>query len=189
MKITKELAEWVILIGVIGIIYFAGWHTEVIGRIQQVVLSTGLISPDLVNEETEISYNFLLEDLEGNDLPFNDFKGEVVFLNFWATWCPPCIAEMPDIHSLYQKQKEGVHFVMVSLDEDEEKARKFIRKRGFTFPVYFLKSPLPTIFDTHAIPTTYVIDRKGVVKVKNHGMAKYNTERFNQMLTSLSETK
>ncbi len=188
-KVRKELIEWIILLSVIGIIYFGGWHTEVVGRIQQVVLTTGILSPNEVEETKIASYNYLLEDLEGKQISFTEFEGDVVFVNFWATWCPPCIAEMPDIQSLYEKQKEGVRFAMISLDQDETKAKEFISRKGFDFPVYFLRSRLPDSYDTHSIPTTYVMDKKGYVKIENHGMAKYNTSKFNQLLDGLSKPK
>ena len=188
-KIKREIIEWVVLISIFGIIYLAGWHTEIIGRIQQVVLSTGIIQPTLIEDEMVASYEFWLEDFEGNKIPFEDFKGEVVFINFWATWCPPCVAEMPDIHNLYQSKKDEVRFVMISLDRDEQKAKDFIAKKGFEFPVYYLRSALPKTYDTHSIPTTYVLDSEGVIKVENHGMAKYNTESFRQLLTTLFEGK
>lgn len=188
-KIKKELVEWIILLVVIGVIYFGGWHTEVIGRIQQVVLSTGIISPDLVEEEKKASYDFWLEDMRGNRVNFTQMENQVVFLNFWATWCPPCIAEMPDIHSLYKEKKDEVIFVMISLDQDEEKAHQFIEKKEFEFPVYFLRSTLPKVFETHSIPTTYVIDKEGMIRIENHGMAKYNTSSFKVLLDQLSEFK
>ena len=188
-KIKKEIIEWVVLISLVGIIYFAGWHTEVIGRIQQVILATGFIQPSVLEENKAASYDFVLEDQDGEQTQFDAFKGEVVFINFWATWCPPCVAEMPDIHRLYEDQKDQVRFIMISLDQDEEKAHKFISKKGFDFPVYFLRSALPSVYDTHSIPTTYVIDKEGNVKIERHGMAKYNTESFKQLLTELSEAK
>ena len=188
-KIKKELVEWIVLLVVIGVIYFGGWHTEVIGRIQQVVLATGIISPDLVEEEKKASYDFWLEDMRGNRVNFTQMENQVVFLNFWATWCPPCIAEMPDIHSLYKEKKDEVTFVMISLDQDEKKAHQCIEKKEFEFPVYFLRSTLPKVFDTHSIPTTYVIDKEGMIRIENHGMAKYNTSSFKELLDQLSEFK
>ena len=187
--IKKELTEWVVLLTVIGVIYFGGWHTEVLGRMQQVVLATGIIQPDMVEEERIASYDFQLMDSDGNRSLFSDFEGEVVFLNFWATWCPPCVAEMPDIHSLYENQKDDVKFIMISLDRDREKAREFIARKGFEFPVYFLMSNLPGSYDTHSIPTTYLIDKSGKIIIENHGMAKYNTDSFNELLTELTKVE
>lgn len=188
-KIRKELIEWIVLVSIFGIIYLGGWHTEVVGRIQQVVLASGIIRPDLVEDGQKASYDFWLEDASGNRVQFSDFEGEVIFLNFWATWCPPCVAEMPDIHDLYLSQKEQVTFIMISLDREESKAHTFIDKKGFDFPIYFLRSTLPNTYNTQAIPTTYVLDREGIIKVENHGMAKYNTDSFNSLLNKLSKTQ
>ena len=114
-KVKRELIEWIVLIAVFGIIYLGGWHTEVIGKVQQVVLATGIISPSSPDEKKFADYEFRLEDLNGNKVSFSEFKGKSVFLNFWATWCPPCVAEMPDIHSLYKKTGDKISFVMISI--------------------------------------------------------------------------
>ncbi len=188
-KVKKELIEWIVLVSVFGIIYLAGWHTEVIGRMQQVVLSTGLITPSIVEEGKKASYDFWLEDFNGNRIDFKEFEGEVVFMNFWATWCPPCVAEMPDIHDLYQKNKDDVKFVMISLDQEEFKAVQFVSRKEFKFPTYFLRSNLPKTYNTHSIPTTYVMDKEGFVKVENHGMAKYDTDKFNALLDQLAKSQ
>ncbi len=183
-KKKRELIEWIILIAIVSIIYLGGWQTPVIGKLQQVVLSTGIISPDIVDEELEANYNFEIEDAEGGIIDFNEFQGKVVFLNFWATWCPPCIAEMPDINDLYGKEK-NVAFVMVSLDRDRQKARDFVVEKEFEFPIYFLKSALPDLYNVSSIPTTYVLSKDGKVKVRNHGMAKYDSKKFRAFLSEL----
>ncbi|WP_420318339.1 TlpA family protein disulfide reductase [Ekhidna sp.] len=185
-KVKREFIEWVLIICVIGVIYLGGWHTVIIGKIQQVVLSTGIISPNVVEDEKQASYNFVLEDINGERVDFNSFKNRVVFINFWATWCPPCIAEMPDIHQLYQAQKDQVAFIMISLDKDEIKAKKYVADKEFKFPVYFLRSSLPEGYNIQSIPTTYVIDKGGLIRVENHGMAKYNTKDFKALLMDLN---
>lgn len=188
-KVKREIVEWVILVSIVGIIYIGGWHTEVIGRVQSLVLSLGFVSPDYVEEGNKASYDFWLEDINGNKVSFSENQGEVTFVNFWATWCPPCIAEMPDIHNLYEKRGDSISFVMISLDQDEKKAKNYISKKDYQFPVYFLRSRLPTTYDTHSIPTTYLLDRVGNIRVEKHGMAKYDSDKFNQLISSLLETK
>ncbi|MAX25953.1 MAG: thioredoxin [Phycisphaeraceae bacterium] len=187
MKIKKrELIEWAVLIVVGGTLYLTGLHTEVIGQLQRIVLSTGIISPEIDQESTiDASYQFYLEDFEGKTIPFTSFEGKTVFLNFWATWCPPCIAEMPDIHNLFDQVGNEVQFVMISLDKDREKAKAFVKKKGYSFPTYFLSSPLPSVYDPSAIPTTYVISPQGEIKATHHGMAKYNTDDFKAFLSGL----
>ena len=184
-KIKKELKEWIVIFSVGGFIYVMGWHTAIIGKIQQAVLYTGIITPSELTEERYASYNFNMEDLDGQVVSFKTMEGKTVFINFWATWCPPCIAEMPDIHELYKEKKGEVEFVMISLDQNESKARKFIETKAFDFPVYYLRSALPSTYDTHSIPTTYVIDKNGRFRIENHGMAKYNSESFKNLLSEI----
>lgn len=184
-KIKKEIREWVILITVGGFIYFMGWHTIIASKIQQVVLSTGIISPSEVSEERYASYEFILENLDGERISFQEFKGKTVFINFWATWCPPCIAEMPDIHDLFEETNENVAFVMISLDRSEDRAKEFVLEKEFEFPVYFLRSGLPNTYKTHSIPTTYLLDKEGRIRVENSGMAKYNTDSFKKLIAEI----
>ena len=188
--IKRQVVEWALLLGIALALYLSGLHTEVIGRVQQVVLWTGLIQADTsvaVDEQAETGYDLdlLTPGLQRTGL--DEFRGKVVFLNYWATWCPPCIAEMPNIQDLYMQygEKEGMAFVMVSLDQDREKAREFIRRKGFTFPYYFLGGPRPGRLQSDVIPTTYVIDRNGRIATSRQGMANYNTERFKAFLDRL----
>lgn len=183
----RELIEWTILVVVALTLYLTGWHTEVIGQLQRVVLATGIMTPDTEEDPTNnASYDLRLVNMGGRQIDFEVFKGQTVFLNFWATWCPPCIAEMPDIHDLYEKKGEEVAFVMISLDEDPDKARRFIERKGFDFPVYFLASSLPDVYDPRSIPTTYVISPEGKIALSQHGMAKYDTDGFRQFLDGLN---
>jgi peroxiredoxin len=93
---------------------------------------------------------------------------------------------MPNIHKLYQKvSAENIAFVMVSMDEDIEKAKKFIKRKEYTFPVYTLKSGLPETFETNIIPTTFVINPSGKIVMRKEGMAKYDTEEFREFLTTM----
>ncbi len=187
-SVKREIIEWVIFFGVIATLYFTGLHTPVLGFMQGLILKTGIIKPD-INEESNVraSYSFTLIDRNGEFINFKNFQGETVFINFWATWCPPCIAEMPDINKLYNKVKnDNIHFFMISLDDDFEKAKKFVDKKEFDFPIYQLGSLMPKVYHSQAIPTTFVISPQGKIVVKRSGMAEYNTEGFRKFLLSLS---
>ena len=184
----RELTEWLIIVVVGLTLYFTGLHTEAIGLLQRGLLATGIIQPNKVEEDKSADYNFLLTDINGNEVSFTQFKNQTVFLNFWATWCPPCIAEMPDIDDLYQKKGSEVSFVMISLDENRIKAKEFVERKGYHLPIYFLKTGLPKAYSTSSIPTTYVISPDGKLVVENHGMAKYNTESFIDLLDELNQS-
>lgn len=183
----RELIEWMILVTVGVTLYVTGLHTEVIGQIQRVVLSTGIIQPEADEATAEADYDFKLTDASGRNVDFSAFKGQTVFMNFWATWCPPCVAEMPDIENLYEKKGDDVAFVMISLDKNRLKALEFVERKELTIPIYFLESGLPSVYNPSSIPTTYVIAPQGKIVLTQHGMAKYNTDTFIDFLEGLEQ--
>lgn len=189
-KSTKrEIIEWVVFLGVIVILWATGLHTPVMGFIQGLVLKTGIMQPSIDTESGEMAdFNMMLSNKDGELHSLREFKGKVVFINIWATWCPPCIAEMPDIHEFYKEMKdENIAFVMLSVDEDFQKALKFVEKKGYDFPVYRMAGPLPIEFESNSIPTTFVISPEGKIVVKKAGMAKYNTEKFKEQLRAMQK--
>ena len=177
------------MLSVIGILFFTGWYKDVAGFLQRGLLETGLMKPSQLEDTRPAAYNFQLVNEGGRVLNFSEFEGKTVFMNFWATWCPPCIAEMPDIHDLYDKVGDDVAFVMISVDEEQGKALRFVEKKGFDFPIYFLKSGLPKTYETRSIPTTYVISPDGEIVTEQHGLSKYDTEKFRSFLLDLSKSK
>ena len=184
-KIKREVIEWVAFFLIGGGLYFTGYHTEVIGTLQRVILITGIFQPSENETIVLADYELLLEDLEGNTLDLANWKGKPIFLNFWATWCPPCIAEMPDIDKLFQSVNKEVHFAIISVDEDREKAKDFVKRKKFDFPIYFPKSRLPKVYESTAIPTTYVINTEGHIVISQKGMAKYSSDAFIAYLRAL----
>ncbi|HLF34726.1 MAG TPA: TlpA disulfide reductase family protein, partial [Cyclobacteriaceae bacterium] len=187
-KLFRELAEWGIIVLIFAALYFTGLHTVVIGTMQSIVLKTGLIRPNLHPSENlgYTEFDFLLKDISGQTLDVRTLKGKTIFLNFWATWCPPCIAEMPDIEKLYKNVKgEGIVFLMVSVDDDFEKAKKFAEKRNLSMKIYAPDSGIPTVFTSRTIPSTYVISPGGKIVMKREGMARYNSRTFRNFLKEL----
>lgn len=190
------LKEWGILLAIFGALYLTGLHTEVFGRLQQLILHTGLLSPrvdedDLAPALRTPAGELVVESPSGQLLRLSELSGEVVFVNFWATWCPPCIAEMPSIEALATSLKgnpevESIRFLLVSLDEDPAIAVEFARRRKLDLPIYFLRSKDRRTFDSTQIPTTYVISKSGEVVYERRGMAKYDTRRFERFLTALA---
>ena len=186
-KVKREVIEWTLIITVFGTLYITGWHTEVIGQVQRLVVATGLMQPNVFDESEQklADYNFTLTDFDGKKISFEELKGKTIFLNFWATWCPPCIAEMPDIHDLYLKMKANndVAFVLVSVDDDFEKAKAYIDRKEYEFPIYSMASRRPPVFQNNVVPTTYIISKEGYVVVQKSGMAKYDTKEIRSLLT------
>lgn len=170
---------------VIGLfLYFTGLYTDVAALTQRAILSTGLITADTELENPDdADFNFLLQTLDGKTVKLEDFKGKVIFLNLWATWCPPCIAEMPGIQDLYDKiDHEDIVFIMLSIDDNIDKPKKFIAKKEYSFPVYLPASRVPDVFRSPSIPTTFVISKEGKIVSKKVGMANYDTRSFLKFL-------
>lgn len=189
-KWKRELIEWGVMFGIIGVLYLTGWHTTVFGILQRGLLYTGLMNaePETEADLKVASYDFYLVSAEGKTiLHAEELKGKTVFINFWATWCPPCVAEMPDIHELYlQKKSDELVFLMISHDEIPDKATKFLERKEFTFPLYFQNAPLPSVYKTSSIPTTLVISPEGKIVFRREGMASYNTPGFRKFLNEIS---
>ena len=191
--------EYIVIAAVVIILYVTGLHTEVIGFMQRGLLATGLLTPKIEtvhqdNDENDIAssivatpadFNLALMDENGNTLSLEDFKGKPIFLNMWATWCPPCIAEMPNINKLHNEVGSEVAFVMVSLDEDFETAKGFNTRKGFNLPIYTLQSRRPVMYQSTTVPTTYVISASGELMLTHKGMSNYNTSKFKRFLKSI----
>ncbi|MCV9387220.1 TlpA family protein disulfide reductase [Reichenbachiella ulvae] len=182
----KQWIEWGVIAAIFGTLYITGYLKDAAALLQRGLLETRIFQPDIVEKDLKADYRFMLLNEAGERVPFENFKGKTVFLNFWATWCPPCIAEMPDIHNLYEEMDpSAVTFVMVSLDDDFEKAKAFKTRKEYSFPIYQLVTARPAVFQSQAIPTTYVISPEGKIAASRSGMAKYNTESFQEFLMGL----
>jgi len=111
------------------------------------------------------SEDFVLTTLLGEDRSLADYRGKVVFLNFWATWCPPCREEMPSMQVLYDElSDEGLEIVAVNVLEAEDIVAEFVEEHGFTYPVLLDRDGRVSLrYSVRAFPTSYVIDRNGNV--------------------------
>ena len=108
-------------------------------------------------------YDFTLEDLNGNKVTLSELKGKKVFLNFWATWCPPCKAEMPDIEKLYQETKDtDLVILAVNVGEDKKTVQGFVKDKEYNFNVLLdVKGEVSQLYQVTGIPTSYFIDTEG----------------------------
>ncbi len=194
-KLRKSLIEYGVFGALILTLFLTGLHTEVFAFIQRGMLMTGIMNPDVeataepaseATENPKADFNMNLINAKGEKVTMEHFRGKVIFMNIWATWCPPCIAEMPGINSLYRDIKdEDVVFLMLSVDDDFEKAKLFKEKKGFDFEVYQLDGSMPQMYSTQSIPTTFVIDARGGLALTHRGMADYHTQEFKDFLQTL----
>lgn len=177
---------------ILALLQLTGLMTVVTYAAQWTLLQTGIGDADTetLDDEATFSYDFTLKDLEGNRIPFDSFKGKVIFLNLWATWCGPCRAEMPGIQGLYEKvDKEKVVFIMLSLDRDEDlvKVTSYLKNKSFTFSAYMPSGYLPEQLQVPSIPTTFIISTEGKVVKKEVGAMQYDTPDFLRFINKLSQ--
>lgn len=129
-------------------------------------------------------YDFKLVNSKGTVVNLLDYKGDVIFINFWATWCPPCVAEMPGLQLLYNAYGEKVTFLFIARDK-KEKVSNFITKKNYNLPVYFESGFTPKTLYSAALPTTFIIDKKGNIVVAETGSADWNSESVHILLDGL----
>jgi cytochrome c biogenesis protein CcmG/thiol:disulfide interchange protein DsbE len=152
---------------VIAIVIFISLHGLVEGGKDDLFLNTEVHS--IKNKKAP---NFCLKGLNEKKIELKNFKGKVVFLNFWATWCGPCKEEMPSMETLYQQFKEkDFIFLTISLDYGEEtEVREFIEKHHYHFPVLLdPKCETLDLYEVKEIPTTIIIDKEGIMIGKATG--------------------
>jgi len=132
-----------------------------------------------------------LLDMKGNYVRLSDFKGKIVFLNFWATWCPQCVVEMPDMEKLYKGLKDK-DFIMLAVDvkESHSTVKKFMDKKKFTFNVLLdEKGKMGDAFGVRAIPTTYILNKQGLLIGRAMGSRDWNNRASNTLFRALIETE
>ena len=129
--------------------------------------------------------DFTIKD-DARSVSLHDLKGKVVLLNFWATWCPPCVEEMPSLVSLQAKMKDKVTVLAISVDVDEGAYKKFVKDHGVD--LLTVRDPdekSNTLYGTFKYPETYVIDRDGVVRRKFVGPVDWTSPDIVQYLSKL----
>lgn len=191
----------------IGFVLLMIFSPDTKAWVSQGLMKIGFFKPNLeqpaekvseaetVNEVADVAENELTNnqppvyfiDNKGQEVDAANLKGKVVFMNFWATWCPPCIAEMPSIEKLYNKFKDNdqVVFLLVDVDNQMISAEQFMVKRKLNLPVHVAKSAIPGQWLGNSIPTTVILDKNGKIAAKHEGMADYGRKEVFDFITEL----
>ena len=131
---------------------------------------------------------FLLSDPSGKTYTLSELKGSVVFINFWATWCPPCIEEMPSIQNLYNGFKDKKEFRMVTIlyKDNYEKAMAYLKQNNYTLPVLIdREGKAAKAYGVTGVPETYIVDKNGVLREKVIGPADWNSPQADSLISNL----
>jgi Peroxiredoxin len=131
--------------------------------------------------------DFKLKDMSGKEISLNDFKEKNVLINFWATWCPPCKAEMPDLEKLYEENKNSDLVILaINLSEDKETIKSFMDKNKYNFQVLMDSNGDAAIkYDISSIPTSFFINKEGAIVQKKVG--EMNLEEMRNYVASMKE--
>ena len=149
----------------------------------------GLSPPPFPQEESLADIEWKFQSLDGEETSLSAFEGKVLFVNLWATWCGPCVVEMPSIQRLYEQfPQEDVAFLLVS-DEPPDLVREFVQEKGWKLPLYVSDDERPSAFKTLGILATFILDRKGRIVFRHVGSAAWDDESSVRFLTELLETK
>jgi thiol-disulfide isomerase/thioredoxin len=127
--------------------------------------------------------SFSLQDVNGNMVNMQSLKGKKLFVNLWASWCPPCKKEMPSIEKLYQSvDSNKVRFVLISFDDQFDQAKKYVSSKKLKLPIYYPTENPPALFNVQGIPATFIFNEKGELVKQIEGMEDYNNKEYKALL-------
>ncbi len=166
-------------VGIGAVILWALCLNFFLPRPRKLLENTGISTPAF--------YDWSLVDLTDQPVPFSRFKGKTLFLNFWATWCGPCVGEMPSIDKLARNprlQGKNIEFVCVSTDESTEAVRRYVTGKNWSMTVLRTDN-VPSVFASEGIPTTFVIAPDGRIAAFEVGAADWNEPHVVEFLEKL----
>jgi peroxiredoxin len=131
--------------------------------------------------------DFALKSSTGENLRLSEYRGDVVMINFWATWCGPCRQEMPLLDALYSRyQRVGFNLLGVNIDDDSRRAMQMIEELGVNFPVLFdARKEVSKLYEVEAMPVTVIVDREGKVRYIHHGYKPGYEDKYQDQIRSL----
>lgn len=149
-----------------------------------VFAATSLASSGL---EGQTAPDFALKSSTGENMRLSEYRGDVVMVNFWATWCGPCRQEMPLLDELYQRySRVGFNLLGVNIDDDSRRAMQMIEELGVNFPVLFdARKRVSELYDVDAMPVTVIIDREGTVRYVHQGYKPGYEDKYLTQIRSL----
>lgn len=161
-----------------------GLKTILLGALFGVLATTSLAASDLTGKSAP---DFVLKSATGENLRLSEYRGDVVMINFWATWCGPCRQEMPLLDDLYARYgRVGFSLLGVNIDDDARRAMQMVEELGVNFPVLFDDTKeVSKLYQVEAMPVTVLVDRAGTVRHVHHGYKPGYEEKYLTEIRSL----
>ena len=185
MHITKKQRNNIIFFVLIALIIFTPVGSYLKVKLNQVkVAFSNPSSIEDANREVVSAFHWNLVDSSGTKINFQELEGEIILVNFWATWCPPCIAEMPSLNALYSDYKDKIKFVFVANDQ-KSKVDAYLEKNNYDLPVYYSSEKAPTELYSNSIPATFLIDDRGKIVMKEIGSSDWNSTKVRNQINEL----
>lgn len=187
----KKIISNIITIALIGLTIAMLVRPNFKAMVISGLMKIGLFQPGVSKKENkpglDPQYNVQFTTSDGKTYTNETLKGKVVFINFWATWCPPCIAEMPTIARLQAsfKNNPDIVFLLADADKDLPKATDFLKEREMDLPVTISNGEIPPGWYKGTLPTTVVLDKQGNMVFQHEGVADYNSKKFKTFLKDL----
>jgi thiol-disulfide isomerase/thioredoxin len=183
MKRKPVDLSWLLVLTVMALYLLTplGFHVQV--WVNRLLSPNPKIITGSIAENTGIS-GWRLRELNGGVLEGDSLEGQVVVINFWASWCPPCVAEMPSLEKLHQEFGERARFLFVARDQ-KDKVMAYLQKNNYDFPVYFEINEAPARLNNTSLPTTYILDKAGRILVTHTGAANWYSDDTRNLLDSL----
>ncbi|KAB8154892.1 redoxin family protein [Kordia sp. TARA_039_SRF] len=189
LKIPKKLTKkhWgnIIFVVVLALILFTPAGTFVKVKLNQAKML--FVNPSSIEEAERVvlsDFQWNLVDSKGKAINFQQMEGNIILLNFWATWCPPCIAEMPSLHNLYKDYGDKITFLFVANDE-KKNVEAYLKKNTYDLPVYYAAENAPKEIQSNSIPATFLIDDQGKIVMKEIGSANWNSTNVRTQIDEL----
>ena len=156
----------------------------ILGLTLSVLAATSLASSGLTGQAAP---DFALKSSSGENLRLSEYRGDVVMVNFWATWCGPCRQEMPLLDELYSRyERVGFSLLGVNIDDDSRKAMSMVSELGVSFPVLFdARKEVSKLYEVDAMPVTVLIDREGTIRYVHHGYKPGYEDKYLDQIRSL----
>lgn len=183
---VSNIIAAILVLFIASILISPAFKAKVMGGLMKIGLFQPKVSDGVPNSVESLD-NVQFKDQSGKQVNLGDLKGKVVFINFWATWCPPCKAELPAINDLYSQYKDNknIVFLIVDIDNKIENSSKYIQDNKMQLPVSVADSEIPKSLLGNSVPTTVLLDKSGAIAFRHEGMADYNSAEFKGLIEKL----